>query len=179
MRKESRNSRFGRKYGLFLSDASNEEIVAVSKELTDGLSEQVRLVVGTATAMLAVTVLSLIFSISLISGLGDSMAGSAKSAVFLLRITAVALMCISGFEAYAAIRKAASAAFAAPFVWRHVRETASDDSAYEQVSAVRAMSQSVVSAKNLLDMSAFVLALSGLLIGVSYMFQIMAESGYV
>ena len=34
--------KFSGKYGLFLSDASNEEIVSVSKELMNGVSSEVK-----------------------------------------------------------------------------------------------------------------------------------------
>ena len=67
MHKFSENNRFGRKYDYFLSEASNEEIVAVSKELTDGLSEQARLVFRGAAALISVTILSLILSVMTLS----------------------------------------------------------------------------------------------------------------
>ena len=44
---------------------------------------------------------------------------------------------------------------------------------------MRSMGRTASSAKNLLAMSVFVLAVSGLLIGISYMFQMMSEYGYV
>ena len=173
------NNRFGRKYDYFLSEASNEEIVAVSKELTDGLSEQAHLVFRGAAALISVTILSLILSVMTLSGIEDGLAGSAKTAVFALRMAAVMLLCFSGFIEYYAAERSLSVVSAAPIMWRHVRESPTDENAFSQSEAVRSMGRTASAAKSLLAMSVFVLAVSGLLIGISYMFQMMSEYGYV
>ena len=51
-----RFSKFSKKYSLFLSEASNEEIVSISKELTDEIAVQVRAVNIAALAILSVSV---------------------------------------------------------------------------------------------------------------------------
>lgn len=170
---------FGRKYDFFLSEASNEEIVTVSKELTDGLSEQARSVTRGAAALLSVTLIAVILSILTLSGMDTSVSGSVKAAVFVCRMTAVLLLCVSAFEDYFSLERASAVSAAAAIFWRHVRETPSDETAFEQTAAVKSMSQAVTSAKNLFVMSAFVIAVSGLLLGFSYVIEMMAEYGYV
>jgi len=77
--------KFVKKYGLFLSDASNEEIVSVSKELMNGMSAEVKTVHNGAVAILATSIVSLILMISLISGMSTTLVGTEKSIVFLTR----------------------------------------------------------------------------------------------
>ena len=91
--------KFVKKYGLFLSEASNEEIVSVSKELMNEMSSEVKTTNVGAVSILATSIVSLILMISLISGMDTSLVGTAKSIVFLTRITAVALLCISSILA--------------------------------------------------------------------------------
>lgn len=179
MPRASERNRFGRKYDFFLSEASNEEIVSVSKELTDSLSEQAKTVIRGATALLSVTLLAVILAILTLSGMDTSVSGSVKATVFVCRMTAVLLLCISAFEDYFSLERASAVSAGAAILWRHVRETPSDDTAFEQTNAVKSMSQAVVSAKNLFVMSAFVMAVAGLLLGFSYVIEMMAEYGYI
>ena len=75
--------KFSGKYGLFLSDASNEEIVSVSKELMNGVSSEIKSVNSTAIGLLGVSILSVIFLISFISTAEISVTGTLKAIVFL------------------------------------------------------------------------------------------------
>lgn len=178
MAKKAAPAKFGKKYGFFLTDASNEEIVSVSKELTDSFSEQVSIVTRTATALLGVSVLAVILSILMISGLSDTK-GSYRNAMFILRVVGVAFLFLGGFNAFAAMNKAFYASSVSTLIWRHIRETATDDSVFEQTAAVRELSQSTLSAKNLASMSALALAVAGMVIGLSYVIEMLAESGYI
>ena len=85
-----KNGKFSKKYGLFLSDASNEEIVSVSKELLNGMSDEVKSVNATALALLASSLVSLILLISLVSGMDSTLTGNLKAIIFLTRISAIA-----------------------------------------------------------------------------------------
>ena len=55
-----RFSKFSKKYSLCLAEASNEEIVSISKELTDEIAVQVRAVNIAALAILSVSVIALL-----------------------------------------------------------------------------------------------------------------------
>ena len=94
--------KFSRKYGLFLSNASNEEVVSVSKELMNGMVTEVKITLNTAIAVLATSVIALLLMISVISGASTTLVGTAKSIVFLTRIAAIALVCITTVHAVTA-----------------------------------------------------------------------------
>ena len=135
-----RMGKFSRKYGLFLSDASNEEIVSVSKELMNEMSSEVKSVNSNAMALLAASLVSLILMISLVAGMDSSLQGGSKSIVFLTRITAIAMLCMSSVVAAAVISRMSDASSISSILWRNVRETADDERAYEQTQAVKVIS---------------------------------------
>ena len=116
--------KFSRKYGLFLSNASNEEIVSVSKELMNGLSAEMKVTHNTSVALLATSMVTLIMMISLISGMSSTLIGTAKSIILLTKITAIAMVCISAVLSAKVIMSMSDASFVASILWRNVRETA-------------------------------------------------------
>ena len=137
--------KFSKKYGLFLSDASNEEIVSVSKELLNGMSDEVKSVNATALALLASSLVSLILLISLVSGLDSSLSGTLKSIIFLTRISSIALLCMSALTASLSISKMSDASSISSILWRNIRETADDEKAFERTQAVKAIGDLVTS----------------------------------
>ena len=136
----AKRGKFAKKYGLFLSDASNEEIVSVSKELMNGMSAEIKTVSNTSVAILASALVALILMISLVSTLDSSLTGSAKSFVFLTRITAIALLVITSTLACVVMMRMSDASSISSILWRNIRETADDESAYEQTQAVKVIS---------------------------------------
>lgn len=179
MSRKMKLPRFGKKYGFFLSDASNEEIVSISKELSDEMSDQARFANGTSIAVLGIAVFSVILSILLISGLDASVSGSAKSTIFLFRMISVAFFGLASLVAYVALANTLEATSVSTLLWRHVREPASDENAYEQMQAVRKLGHMVILAKNLVRMSLLILVIGGLMLGTSYIYQMMILSGYI
>lgn len=164
---------------MFLSEASNEEIVSISKELTDEISSQVRTVGNTALTLLAISLISLILSISLVADLSGTLSGATKNTIFLLRMISIAFLCLTALIAYLVVSKTTYASSYSALMWRRIRETASDETVYEHMGAVRGLNYSLASSKNLSVLATLTLVLAGLFLGMSYIYQMMAVSGYL
>ena len=171
--------KFNKKYGLFLSDASNEEIVSVSKELLNGMSDEIRSVNTTALALLASSLVSLILLISLVSGLNTTVSGSLKSVIFLTRISSIALLCMSAMTSGLSVGKMSDASSISSILWRNIRETADDEKAYEQTQAVKAISMLVNSSKKLMKLTAIAVAFAGIMLGFGFVFELLAASSCI
>jgi len=174
-----KTGKFSKKYGLFLSDASNEEIVSVSKELLNGMSDEVKSVNATALALLASSLVSLILLISLVSGMDTSLTGDLKAIIFLTRISAIALLCMSAFTSSLSISKMSDASSISSILWRNIRETADDEKAYEQTQAVKAISMLVNSSKKTMKITAIAIAVAGVILGFGFVFELLAASSYI
>jgi len=171
--------KFSKKYGLFLSDASNEEIVSVSKELMGKMSDEVRSVSTTSLAILASSIVSLILLIALVSDHGITNSSSLKSIIFLTRITSIALLCMSALISGLVVGKASDASSISTILWRNVRETADDEKAYEQTKAVKAVNAIVTSSKGLIKLSAMTMAVAGVILGLGFILELLASSNYI
>lgn len=171
--------KFSKKYGLFLSDASNEEIVSVSKELMNEMSSEVKTVSGTALGLLAAAIVSLILMISLVSTLDSSLSGTSKSIVFLTRITAIAFLCMSAVVSSLILARMSDASSISSILWRNVRETANDEKAYEQTQAVKAISTLLSSSKNQMKMSALTIAFAGIILGAGFIYELLVSASYL
>ena len=125
---------------------------------------------------LAASYLALIPELVIYAVLGSSISDLSPS----MAIGAgIAFMCITALIAFLVIQKVNKASSFSPLMWRHIRETASDETAYEQMDAVRSLDFFVSSAKNLNVTAALTLVLSGIFLGFSYIYQMMAASGYL
>ena len=174
-----KTGKFSKKYGLFLSDASNEEIVSVSKELLNGMSDEVKTVNATALALLASSLVSLILLISLVSGMDSTLTGNLKAIIFLTRISAIALLCLSAFTASLSISKMSDASSISSILWRNIRETADDERAYEQTQAVKAIGVLVTASKRMMKLTAVAIAIAGMILGFGFVFELLAASSYI
>lgn len=174
-----KTGKFNRKYGLFLSDASNEEIVSVSKELMNEMSSEVKTVNGTALGLLAASLVSLILMISLVSGLSTTLTGTSKSIVFLTRITAIALLCMSAVVTSMIISRMSDASSISSILWRNVRETANDEQAFEQTQAVKAISTMLTSSKNQMKLTAMAIAMAGIILGAGFIYELLVSASYL
>ena len=174
-----KTGKFSKKYGLFLSDASNEEIVSVSKELLNGMSDEVKSVNATALALLASSLVSLILLISLVSGMDSTLTGNLKAIIFLTRISAIALLCLSAFTASLSISKMSDASSISSILWRNIRETADDERAYEQTQAVKAIGVLVTASKRMMKLTAVAIAIAGMILGFGFVFELLAASSYI
>lgn len=169
---------FGRKYDLFLSEASNEEIVSISKELLDVFDARLRSINLNALTLMGISMVSMILSISLVSDLSTALSGSTKNIIFLMRMIAIAFMGLTLLVSYLALQKVSQAIAYAPLYWKNVRETATDESAYQHSDSIRTIDFMAGSAKNLNLVATLTLVIAGLSLAVSYIFQMMAASGY-
>ena len=174
-----KNGKFSKKYGLFLSDASNEEIVSVSKELLNGMSDEVKTVNATALALLASSLVSLILLISLVSGMDSTLTGNLKAIIFLTRISAIALLCLSALTASLTVSKMSDASSISSILWRNIRETADDERAYEQTQAVKAIGVLVTASKRMMKLTAVAIAIAGMILGFGFVFELLAASSYI
>ena len=175
----AKKGKFVKKYGLFLSDASNEEIVSVSKELMNEMSSEIKTASSTSTAVLVSSIISLILMITFISSVDSSMVGTAKSIVFFTRITAIALLCIASALACKVMVSLSDASSISSILWRNIRETASDESAYEQTQAVRAISSILLASKQHIKMAALSIAFSAIMLGAGYIYELLVAASYI
>ena len=171
--------KFSRKYGMFLSDASNEEIVSVSKELMNGVSSEIKSVNSTAIGLLGISILSVILMISLISNTELTVSGTLKAIVFLTRILSIALLCMSAILAGLVIGKASDASSVSSILWRNVRENINDDMAYEQIQAVRVTGALLTSSKAIVKMAALIIAIAGALLAVGFILELLSAYSYI
>ena len=171
--------KFSKKYGLFLSDASNEEIVSVSKELMNELSSEIKSVNTVALAILAISSISMILMISLIAGLDNSLSGLSKSMVFLTRITAIALLCMSAVVSGIVVSRMSDASSISSILWRNIRETANDEMAYEQTNAIKTISNILAASKNQIKMSVLTIAVAGLILGAGFIYELLVAASYI
>ena len=174
-----RVGKFNKKYGLFLSDASNEEIVSVSKELMNSMSQEVKSVSNTAIALLIGSLVSSILMISLISGLSSSLTGTAKSVIFLTRITAIALLGMSSIIAGTLMFRMSDASSISSILWRNIRETADDERAYEQTQAIRAISGLLSSSKNHTKMATLAIVIAIIMLAMGFIYELLVVAGYI
>lgn len=175
----ARAGKFGKKYGLFLSDASNEEIVSVSKELMNEMSSEVKTVNTTALALLAASLVSSILMISLVSGMGSTLVGTSQSIVFLTRITAIALLCISAVIASIVMLRMTDASSISSILWRNVRETADDERAYEQTQAIKVISTLLNTCKKHVKISAMAMAFAVIALGSGFIYELLVTASYI
>lgn len=171
--------KFSGKYGLFLSDASNEEVVSVSKELMNGVSSEIKSVNSTAIGLLGISILSVIFLISFISTAEISVTGFLKAIVFLTRILSIALLCMAAIFAGLIIGKASDASSISSLLWRNVRENVSDEMAYEQIQAIRIAGTLLTSSKALVKVAALTVAIAGLLLAVGFTLELLSAYSYI
>ena len=171
--------KFSGKYGLFLSDASNEEIVSVSKELMNGVSSEIKSVNSTAIGLLGVSILSVIFLISFISTAEISVTGTLKAIVFLTRILSIALLCMSAIFAGLVIGKASDASSISSLLWRNVRENVSDEMAYEQIQSIRVAGTLLTSSKALVKMATLTVAIAGVLLAIGFTLELLSAYSYI
>ena len=174
-----RVGKFSKKYGLFLSDASNEVIVSVSKELMNSMSQEVKSVSGTAVALLIASLVSSILMISLISGMSTTLVGTAKSIIFLTRITAIALIAMAAIIAGTIVFRMSDASSISSLLWRNIRETADDERAYEQTQAVKVIGKLLMSSKNHTKMAALAVALAIVMLAMGFIYELLAAAGYI
>lgn len=173
----SRLDKFSQKYDFFLADASNEEIVSISKELSDELATQTKSLNATAIAMIGICSFALMFSIMLVSQSTES--GTLKTAIFFLRIAAVAFMLIALIMSVMASSKALRASSISPMMWRNVRETASDEKVYEQMAAISELNKTVFKSKNNIRMSSLFLFIGGACLAFAFIVSLLAANGYI
>ena len=175
----ARVGKFARKYGLFLSDASNEEIVSVSKELMNEMSTEIKTVNNTSVAVLASSMVALILIIAFVPGVSTTLTGSGKSFVFLTRITAIALLCISSALSCKVMVSMSDASSISSILWRNVRETADDESAYEQTQAVGTIGNLLMASKQHIKMAGLAVAASVILLGAGFIYELLVTASYI
>ena len=179
MAKKRKLTRFSNRYSTFLSEASNEEVISISKELAEEFSAQIKSVNSNAVALLGISMVTMIFAISLVTDLSSTVSAAVKNTIFLMRMISISFMCLTCLIAYLVMQKISRASSVSPLMWRHIRETATDENAYELIDAVRALDFAVASSKNLNTTAALTLMLAGLFMGFSYVYQMMAAAGYL
>ena len=173
-----RLSKFSRRYSQFLSEADNDEIVSISKELTGELSDQIRGVRTAALAIMCLSMVSLMTSL-LLAAISDTGPTGYRNAVVLMRIGGMLAVTIGFLMASSAVSKAMKASAISPLMWRNIRETATDEKAYEQMVAVRKLNKLLYTTRNSLSSATRITVVGAAVTGLSYMLVMFASLGYI
>lgn len=169
--------RFSRKYSLFLSEASNEEIVSISKELSSEMATQTRTLAVTAVGMVIAAAVVPMVAVLLIQQAGDTVTAY-DTAVKFVRFLSLAMMCISALTAMMAVSRSLKASSMSTLMWRNVRESPSDESAYEQTNAMNRLNRLLFTGRNNLRVSAMLLAAAVTLFTATFAFEMLSVMGY-
>lgn len=170
-------NRFSKKYAWFLSEATNEEIVSISKELSESLSAQIKVLITMSVSLLATTVFGLLATIVLISTISEDTSGY-DTYVNYIRIAAIALMCLSVIMSFSSINRLLKAYSSSAFMWRNIRETADDEKAYEQMTTINKINILVFRCRNSIGTASMTLMFGVLLVALSYVFKILVSMGH-
>ncbi|MCQ2085085.1 MAG: hypothetical protein MJZ21_02935 [archaeon] len=179
MASKAKLNKFSGRYDSFLSDASNEEIVSISKELTDEMASQVRLVNNSGIALIGISLFLMSMSILLFSTSTSTFSGTSRSIILVLRVLALALMCVSAAMGAMAVVKSVNASSVSTMFWRNVRETADDEKVYEQMMAIRSLNFLISASKNNLKSSVMYLIVGGICVGLAYLYELLLAAGYI
>ena len=174
----SRLSKFSRKYSQFLSEADNDEIVAISKELTGELSSQIKGVSTSALIMLTISTMALMISIILMAFTTIDVSGY-RDTIMLLRVIGMIAFAIGCLMSSSAVSKALKASAISPLMWRNIRETPTDEKAYEQMIAVRKLNKMLYTTRNSLSSATRMAVAGAIATGMSYTLVMFATMGYI
>ncbi len=170
--------KFGKKYQFFLSEASNDEIVSISKELSDELAVQAGSLTRSALAAMAVDV-AVLFGILIMMLIGLGHKTPYDSYFLFIKLGILALMCIAIVMSSSAISKGIRVSSVSTLMWRSVRETPTDEAAYEQIAAINHANKMMFTGRNDLSTSNMLLVLSIIITVLMYIIGILASEGYI
>lgn len=173
-----RLSKFSRRYSQFLSEADNDEIVSISKELSGELSNQIKGVSTSALIVMCLSTLSLMMSVMLMAISEQGPVGY-QSMVMMIRIFGMIAFIIGCILASSAMSKAMKASAISPLMWRNIRETATDEKAYEQMVAVKKLNKLLYTTRNSLSSATRMTMIGAVITGLSYILVLFAEMGYI
>ena len=121
-----RLSKFSRRYSQFLSEADNDEIVAISKELTGELSGQIKSLSTTAVIVLCLSTISLMISI-ILAAIIENNHVVYSSIITMMRIAGMMAFIFACILSSSAVSKALKASGVSPLLWRNIREAPTDE----------------------------------------------------
>lgn len=171
-------NKFSRKYSWFISEASEEEIVSISKELFEVMSQQIKSLLAIAPMLLAVCITSLIATLWIIFNL-DAEIREFERPIELVRIMSVGVMCLGVAASSMALDSSLKSSSSSALMWRRVRETADDQNVYEQRLTIVRLNKMLNSIKNRMTAS-IILTISGVIIvALTYVVIMLSDMGYI
>jgi len=159
-------SKFSKKYGWFLSDATNEEILSISKELAGQMSSETKnntliSAIVLSTSMIVLIVM-LFFSFDF-----QTLSATYKNIAIMARLAGVLLVIAATIFSTSSLVKFLRASSLAPIMWRTVREAVSDESVYESMNMVKTMNQLSFSGRNNMEFALLTLTTGSILFAIS------------
>ena len=169
--------RFSKRYGMFFSDASNEEIVSISKELSDEMVGRIR---SLSTLSIGVLAVSVAIALSLLALTAVLPINDAHRMLFLFaRLFGMMLACVGTVLAYISLDKFMSAGATSSLMWRNIRETADDEKVYEQRMTIERTGKLLSIGNNDLVLAAGFDILSIVIFVVSFVVELFVENGFI
>ena len=173
-----RLSKFSRRYSQFLSEADNDEIVAISKELTGELSGQIRSVSTTAVILLCLSTISLMVSIILAAMIENNHVVYSNY-ITMMRIAGMMAFIFACILSSSAVSRALKASGISPLLWRNIREAPTDEKAYEQMVAVKKLNKMLYTTRNSLTSATKMTVAGAIATGLSFIFTMFAKMGHI
>lgn len=170
--------KFGKKYQFFLSEASNDEIVSISKELSDEMAAQSESLMRSSSVLLA-TSLFATFMLLFLMLLRLEESTAYDTPVMFIRIGAMAMLFIATAMSSSALKMAIGVSSSSPMMWRNIRETANDDAAYEQIAAINKANKLLFIGRNNLNMASTMLVVGSMIAILTYLFVMIVSAGYI
>jgi len=170
--------KFGSKYQFFLSDASNDEIVSISKELSDEIVLQASSMTRSSIAAMALDA-AILFCILIMMLLGLGYQTQYDSIFIFVRIGVLAVLCIALFMSSSAFSKGIRVQSVSTIMWRTIREAPNDEAAYEQIAAINRANKMMFTGRNDLSTSNMLVILSVVITVIIYIIGFLTHEGYL
>lgn len=174
-----KTTKFGDRYSSFLSNASSEEIVSISKELSDELTAQSKSICTMGVSLIAISLISLMISAVYIAGSTMTVVGASKSLLLILELLCLSLIGLSIIFSGLAVLKSMNVSSVSALFWRHVRETADDEKVYEQRVAIDHVNMLVSTSKQNIKSAVILLVAGGLSLCIYGIYAILVSAGYL
>jgi len=169
---------FSKSYSMFISKASKDEIIYISKELSNELAEQSNDLRRNSLWVLTVSIIALIAS-SIIIILNGTVSGQYLNLTTIMKLVSLLFMCVAIALACMSVEASITASSMSPLIWRKIRENVDDAKANEQIEAIRLLNKKVYTGRNLMSFSVYCISLGAIVMALVLIVSLMVSAGYI
>jgi len=169
---------FSKSYSVFISSASNDEIIYISKELSNELAEQSNDLRRNSLLILTVSIVAMLAS-SIIIVMNGMLSGQYQSVMAVLKLVSLLLMAVAIILACFAAESSIMASSMSPLMWRRIRENVDEAKVNEQIEAIRLLYKKVYTGRNLLSFSIYTLSIGAVVMAFVLIISLMVSAGLI